>query len=277
MAFRIKILGTVARPTIEVTGENRESIQTWNQLEPFGIHKDRLMEHIDRTWKRRPRAILLSEQSVNHHWSDQSFARYGWTPAALIKRAVRSAIIKETNEPYAVIVDEFYHEGPAEVGQYGTTVDKTLSNSIETNWTGSVSVGSSTEVSVEVGGDAVGAKVGVKQTLSLDTSFGKGGSKVVDDSTRVERRLDTELRIGERALAKLTATKGSLVASVVYHTLIEGGLWLDFGKRHRPPGKDHAAHFWYLPLRDHVGSPLKAIQLIDIDFYHRATAGWSPA
>ena len=275
MSFKVTVGGTVERPTINVSGSSREPA-TWIELADWGINWNQIYNKINAGWGHRLANLLVQEAEVQERWGDQSFARYGWQPATICMAAVDAKIIKETNEPFAVVVDEYFHEGPSDEGEYATQIDYQLARSVETNWSRQLSVGQAVEVGVEVGGEAVGAKASVKSTTSMEVTVGQGGSKTVQDATTVSRYLKTTLKKGERALAKVTATKGSLVAAVNYMAWLEGGFWLDFGRRVNIPGRG-AHYFFYDPITAHTGGKIQRTQIIDIDFYHRATAGWMSA
>ena len=229
MAYRVRILGTVDRPRVEVSGEVVQDA-TWDQIsQKFGRDENWMRDRLQNNWADRrgrpvvrPAAIFTSDHGPQGwHWGDQSYSRYGLQPVRLIQRAVRSRILKETSEPYAAVVDEWINHSDTET-EYGGQLDYSLSDTIESNWSANASIGIQTQVGIEVGSEALGVKASASQTLSLETSFGVGGSKSRQETVSLSRSISKTVQPHTGASPRITATKGSLVVLVDYRALARG-------------------------------------------------------
>lgn len=276
MAYRIRILGTVDRPRVEVSGEVVQDA-TWDQIsQKFGRDENWMRDRLQSNWADRrgrpvvrPAAIFTSDHGPQGwHWGDQSYSRYGLQPVRLIQRAVRSRILKETSEPYAAVVDEWINHSDTET-EYGGQLDYSLSDTIESNWSANASIGIQTQVGIEVGSETLGVKASASQTLSLETSFGVGGSKSRQETVSLSRSLSKTVQPYTGVSPRITATKGSLIVLVDYQLWLEGHLWIDFGRR-QEVGNRGAHNFYFERVQDHIGMRPTITETIPINFYHGA-------
>lgn len=281
MAFNIRITGPVEKPGIVVTGEQRE-LFNWNRdAGAWGTGPGQIMDRIQNGWVQtngqsapRPKSIYCVSGDLP--WGDQSYERYGLAQMQTVKRVVSAQIVQERLSPYSIIADTWRNSREVPEGRnsddykvgFQTGQDYSLTNSVETSWNAQVTAGSSATVSVEVGGDAMGGKVGVSQTMSLEVSAGTGGRKEQDEAVGVNRSVSAELYPGEATDVVIVSQKGDLVASVVYETLVEGYLWIDMGRRVDILGKG-AHNFFFEPVQNHFW-PLRQVQTIDVDFYNKS-------
>ncbi|MDE0034328.1 MAG: hypothetical protein OXU75_14520 [Deltaproteobacteria bacterium] len=276
MAFRVIIEGTTERPTVRVEGEVREDAN-WGAIRTkFGRDENWMRDRLRANWADkngrsvvRPKSIYTADKSEwGWPWNDQSYSRYGLRPVQLFQRAVRSRIVKETSEPYAAIVDEWINHSDTPT-EYGGALDYELQNTIESNWSASATIGVSTTVGVEVGGDVYGGKASLSQTMSLETSFGVGGSKSQAETISLGRSISKTVGPHKGASPRITATKGSLIVLVDYVLSLEGHLWIDFGRRQEVGNR--GSHFFYFEdVKNHIGRTIEMQQTIPINFYHGA-------
>jgi hypothetical protein len=165
----------------------------------------------------RPKSIYCV--SSDFPWGDQSYERYGLAQMQTVKRVVSAQIVQERLSPYSIIADTWRNGREVPEGRnpddykvgFQTGQDFSLTNSVETSWNAQVTAGSSTTVSVEVGGDAMGGKVGVSQTMSLEVSAGTGGRNEQDVAVGVNRSVSAELCPSEATDVVIVSQKGDLL------------------------------------------------------------------
>lgn len=105
-------------------------------------------------------------------------------------------------------------------------IDESISETVESNWSSTKSLGVSTTVGVEVGSEAAGVKAKVESTISTEFSWGQGGSKskTIDVGDGVE--LEYDIPPGGLVVAALTAYRGVLQVEVDVDAVLDGWLWL---------------------------------------------------
>ena len=86
MAFSVKIGGTVARPTINVSGEQREPANWADLSKGWGVSYGEMVETLNSWWGHRPKTVYIIEQDVVNQWGgEQSYSKYGIAPVTLVK------------------------------------------------------------------------------------------------------------------------------------------------------------------------------------------------
>ena len=107
-------------------------------------------------------------------------------------------------------------------------IDESISETMESNWSSSKSLGVSTTIGVEVGSEAAGVKAKVESQISMEATWGQGGSKskTIDVGDGVE--LEYDIPPGELVVAALTAYRGVLSVETDITGALTGWVWLGF-------------------------------------------------
>lgn len=269
MNFNIRITGTIKNPKIVAEGENRHIIKP-EDYPMFMIDKERMKSHFEAAWGGgRPKGVYLTNSELP--WGDQSYEKYGLQETTIVQKAVRAEILSHESSPFVLFGPTFRNyldqDAPIEAD-----LRLNFTESISTNWQWDVRAGveNSTTVSAEVGGDAVGGKVGVSNTstVRVEGGYGQGGAQEKSRSADAGAKAGTVLKPGQAVVLRLSATRGTMVARVWYETKVIGHCWIDYGRRVKLPGRGGPnGHFFYFdPTWAHVPKPnINETQTINVD------------
>lgn len=89
-------------------------------------------------------------------------------------------------------------------------IDESITETAETGWESSKSLGVSTTVGVEVGSEAAGVKAKLESTISMEASWGQSGSKSKETQVGDGVEIETTIPPGALVVAALTAKRGTL-------------------------------------------------------------------
>ncbi|MXZ20458.1 MAG: hypothetical protein F4Y84_07620 [Caldilineaceae bacterium SB0665_bin_25] len=272
MAFQVKIVGDINNPRIEFSGSEQRVVGGDPDYAVMGVNWEALKTRIEQGWgKGRPKAIY--GRNAELPWGDQSYQQYGLTELTIRRRIRNAWIVSADTRPYVAVglAARNMSRSKAEVG---VDTNLSLTHSMSQGWNAEVRAGYSQTVSVEVGGDTYGGKVGASSTWSVEASYGQSGSQTREEQIGTGAHVNVELDPHMGAQAKLTATRGSIQARVEYETTWWGHLWIDYGKRVYVPGKASRkdGHFFYFEgIENHNwGSPRIEYQDISLDLYANA-------
>lgn len=270
MAFQVRIGGSVENPQIQFSGEESHVIKP-EDYDVIGLNMERLKDRIEGGWGGgRPKDIYLKDEGLP--WNDQSYGKYGLTQVQ-VKRRIRNAqIISADTEPFVAIGvparNASSHKATVRVDS-----NFSVTHRMGRSWNADVRVGASQTTTIEVGGDAVGAKAGYSQTLSVEAGYGQGGTTEKEEQIGTAIGLDVELEPHSGAQAKLTATRGKIIAAVEYETSWWGHIWVDYGRRVKLVGRGSNPNghmFYFDPIGSHTWGPKIDRETLEIDLYVNA-------
>lgn len=187
-------------------------------------------------------------------------------PPRVVMKPTHAEILEITSQPEIVDKQIFDARSESEPTDFHAAISDSVTNSVETNWSSSVSIGVSTTVEVEVGTDIIDAKAKRSLTISMDTSYGRGGSKASSTSLGVDTQIREELKPGELAVAALSVSRGTLTAAVDFATILTGCIRLVFANKH------HKHPFWVTPAGGGAGYPALSICVPILDLLAFADA-----
>ena len=192
---------------------------------------------------------LSDDEGCSNRGLRDMFSRYQWRPSQIKTQAKSAKILELTTEPTIIATQD--NENPLPpmwskdndgfpVDELGyplpdVTVHCNISRDVEStvgkesHW----DVGSSitSTVSVEVGGEATGAKVGASTALSFSAGYGE--SKNQSNAVRVgsESGAEATLKPGQLSRFILTMDNGKFRAQARYTLTLLGGSLITLGRR----------------------------------------------
>ena len=199
----------------------------------------RIQDHIEKGWGKRPKEIYFKD-SGRMPWkaSDASYARFGWHPVQVKLCVAHARILEVTSQPF-LIAEQIYENHNDQPATYTAEVSRDITHSVSRSWNAQVTAGFEQTISYEVGGDAVGGKVGGSTTISFEASYGQGGENTQSETVGTQTGIEVPLKPGTGAKAQLVASKGVIHAQIDYELTIDGQVFLDFG-----PKKYKGHHFY---------------------------------
>lgn len=246
-------------PAIRVEGTEVRKPKP-EDLAAFGIPtQNDLLGLIGNHLGARPKAVYMEDPLP---WGDQSYGKYGLESVRVLVRYMDARIDRLERNPVIVNRKEFENtRRDKKPGTFGGDISRTVTNVMERNWNAGGSVGFEQSIYYEVGGDAVGGKVGGSTTLSATASYGEGGRTEKQEALTSGTNVEVELEYGEKVTASLTCMKGILVAHATVASSLQGTFFVDMGRRY----KGHFFHF--VPVARVKAMVLKRTETIQAEQY----------
>lgn len=269
MSINIFIDKVNGRTVVNASGEERKPL-THEDYSLFEIDQERIKTHLQNGWGGgRPKAIYFDNNGLP--WGDQSYEKHGLTSCYLRRRVRNAHVVQDVVRPYAATGVMAYNNSPYNSKVHVDT-NFMLANKVVSSWSADARISDTTTVSAEIGGEAVGGKVSVSKSLTVEAGYGQGGSKEKDEQIGSGTSVEVELPAFSAAQAHLASSRGILVVRVEYETTVHGHLWIDYGRRVKLVGRSNPrgnGHFFYFDAIEwHVPRPVKtAYQTLEYDLY----------
>lgn len=261
MGIVIQLKGTRENPRVELSGENVGLLDE-KTMNSFGFNRDSLKEFYRKAWGKKPGDIFFNEAEVKARWNDQSYAKYGLKDCQVFMRPQKALILANETKPVALQRTGFDNSKSKFPGTFKVEVNKSVTNKISRSWDVQVSVGISNTISWEIGGEAVGGKIGGETTVSVESSYGESNGWEKEESLGYLSGAEVTLEPFSKGEAIVSVTDGYLLIKVWYHIFIDGHIWLNF------PQKHEGHYFHFRPLGDCVGNRSKySTEMTNIDVY----------
>ena len=260
-------------PQIHVTGTIVEKLRR-EQLSDLLRGEGDLMDRVRAKHNgARPDGIHLSDEDGVPHNLAGTMAKYGWNPGRVVIHPGKAHVNEATSNPVA-IGSAFVHNDDDDsdlVAEY--EIDETVTNTVGHSSDWNITAGFSQSVTYEVGGEAVGGKVGGSTTFSVSTGYGESATHSKEVGSGSHGKGSVNLEPGERSYVVLSATRGAVEAEVVYQHQIDGGVFYHFGKR------VDGHYLWYAPFsdlytREELSRPRR--ETLSIDVYSDWDIGLEP-
>ena len=231
-------------PQIFVTGTIVEKLRR-EQLSDLLRGESDLMDRVRaKHHGARPDGIHLSDDDGVPHNLAGTMAKYGWNPGRVVIHPGKAHVNQATSNPVA-IGSAFVHNDDDDsdlTAEY--EIDESVTSTVAHSSDWNIAAGFSQSITYEVGGEAVGGKVGGSTTFSVSTSYGESSSHSKEVSSGSHGKGSVLLEPGERSFVILSATRGAVEAEVEYAHQIDGGVFYHFGKR------IDGHYLWYTPFAD---------------------------
>lgn len=263
MAFVVRNIGTVEQPRFAVSGEERKPLTTEDYSE-IGLDYNHLLDHFERGWGiGRPKALYFSNQGLP--WGDQSFGKYGLAEPQIIRRATGVYVLRDETQPFVATGLASVNRSDRQAS-VGLDTSLTLTSSTETSWNADVRAGAGGSVSVEVGGDAYGAKVGYTASWNVEAGYGQGGREEKSEAVGSTFSASVELPPHTGAQIKSVGSRGILILEVPFEVRVDGYCWIDYGRRVARTPNARAAFFHFEPMANLLAPKNDRMQ-VNVDLY----------
>ena len=218
-------------PQIHVTGTIVEKLRR-EQLSDLLRGEGDLMDKVRNLHHgARPDGIHLSDEDGVPHNLAGTMSKYGWNPGRVVVHPGKARVNEATSNPVAIGSALVHNDDDDSNLIAAYQIDETVTNTVGHSSDWNITAGFSQSITYEVGGEAVGGKVGGSTTFSVSTSYGESSSHTKEISSGSHGSGTVELEPGERSFVVLSATRGAVEADVEYVHAIDGGVFYHFGKR----------------------------------------------
>ncbi len=195
--------------TVKVGGEDVRRLT--NDLYPaFGITPELLTSAVEAYLGKRPDAVYVSDPTPENWYASNS-----WEPVTLRLHPVEASIVS-IDTATTQLKSQVFSNRSSKAGSFDVSITEDVSDSVETNWSQSISIGVTQSVSYGI------ELIGGDTSISFQTDFQKGGSQSRTVSMGQSSGVMVDLEPGEAVTATLTAAKGTMRVRVRFEAYLTG-------------------------------------------------------
>ena len=258
--FSITIIGgsDSRSPSVRATGRVEEVI-TDKDRNAFKIEDSDLKRAIGEHFGKKPNNAYVKSKTP---WGDL-YSKYKWPQVHRVTEVDSATILETTSNP-TILSSKTFTNNSNEPATFDASISERVRNTTESNWskTDGISVGQSVTYKVNFpDGDVSG-------TTSFDYShtWGKGGSKSKSIDVGSQEGVTVNLKPGERVVAKLNASRGTMKVQIVYRSYLTGSTAVNYN----PAYKGH--HFWDFGIKDvmksaKISNEILVTEIIEVGYY----------
>ncbi len=211
MAFDVAIVfgQDVSSSSVKATGEEAHPLRS-DQYATFGLSDDLLKDAVEAYLGKRPDSVYLSDPTPGNLYQSRN-----WEPVTVRLRPASASIVSIDTTPTQLAMRELTNNS-SKPADYDCSVSADVTDSVDTNWSNTLALGFSQ--SVNYGTNFVGGET----SINLQTDFQKGGSQSRSVSMGVMSGVMVALEPGEKVIATLTASKGTMNVRVLFDVYLTG-------------------------------------------------------
>ena len=228
--IRIQAGSTKESSSIKASGTLLHVI-TDKEVDTFGLNEEKLKSAVEKYDGRSPDHAYLHSPSSG----TDLHKKYGWQQVETVLTIVSADITEITSTPSIIAKKEMANDDDVK-NTYTAKITETVQNTTESNWsrTDTIQVSHSIKYSVSFLG------TGVEGTTSMSYShaWGQGGRESKATTVGSELGVSTEILPGQKKVAHLTSSIGTMKVRIVYQASLNGSVAVDYERKH----KGH--HFW---------------------------------
>ena len=233
-------------PKIIVTGEIVEKMRREHLKDLLMGEKDLINRIAKRHHGVRPHSqdVHLSEDDGVPAHLEGSFAEYGWHQGRIVIHPGKARVNEATSNLVAVGSALCYNDDDDSNITAAYSIEESVTQVIEHSSEWKIGASVTQTVSYEVGGEAVGGKAGGSTAFTASSEYGESARNSKAVSTAAHGSGTVDLEPGQRSIVVLSATRGSMDATVNYDHAISGGVFYHFTTR------IDGHYLWYAPFSD---------------------------
>ena len=181
MGIVIQLTGTKENPEVKASGYNTEKL-TDSKFQDFGYKRSWINQFYKTRYGHWPDDVLFNSDEVKSKWGDQSYDKYNLKNCIIKMMPVSARIIENNTKPEALQKTTFDNSESDIPATYTVQVNKSVTSKISRSWDVGVSTTISQSINWEVGGDAVGGKIGGETSVSVTASYNEGSGWEKEES-----------------------------------------------------------------------------------------------
>jgi hypothetical protein len=248
--------------SVTVTGTNKGIISDTERI-TFGLSDSQLKDAVEKSFGKRPDDAFLKSPTP---WGDL-YLTYGWDQVVTTLTPLSGRILALESQP-TIVMTQYFNNNSSHTAEFSAKISQQVENTITSSWTsgGEVTVGQ--EINYGVNFEV--ASVGGSTSFAYTSSWGQGVEKSETVTVGSESGITITLEPGQKVVAELYATRGTMKVQVEYEATIAGMTALNYVREYQ----DH--HFWALDIgevmsENHIPNSSKSSEIIDIGYYTDST------
>lgn len=249
--------GTV--PTVTASGTSTSIISVDDRVN-FGITFWPLDSAITKQIGLGPKAIYTSDPTQNGN----IFAEFGWQPTTVTTNVTNTSVSVPQEEVQTLATHVFCNTLSTK-GTFTASLNASTTNSVTSGWSSSFSL--SDALTAKIDAEFPGGSVSASDTVTVTTVTGKSASASAASTVGSSQSVSVTLKPGEKALAVLSAQKGTVQVTITYTKSLSGTVFANYD----PTYEGH--HFYDFPIETlmaNINLPTEKsfTQTINLDYYH---------
>lgn len=175
-----------------------------------------------------PDAVFIGDPTTSDFLnSDMLFEGNNTEEAGLQVIPINATVVDITSEP-TIIATSTLENNSNIPGEFEVSIEESVSNSVESNWSGGGSL--SFDQTFNYGVSFFGSGGGGSTSFGFESNWSQGGSETTEVTLTTGAAVKVTLQPGENVVARLNASRGKMIIEVKYRVL--------------PTGK---VQYWYKP------------------------------
>jgi hypothetical protein len=225
-----------ADSSVSLAGNNVGIISD-TERNTFQLSDSNLKSAVEKYFGKRPDDVFVRSPTP---WGDL-YKTYGWQQVTTTLAPQRARILSLQSQP-TIVMSQYFENNSSQSGEFSAKIFQSVANTVSSTWTtgGEVTVGQT----IEYGFDIKVFSVGGSTSFSYTSSWGKSVSKSETVTVGSESGVTITLEPGQRVVAELYATRGTMQIQVDYEATLSGYTAVNYSK----PYQGH--HFWALGINN---------------------------
>ncbi|XP_059047956.1 spherulin-2A-like [Achroia grisella] len=247
-----------AERLVELSGSNVDIISD-TERNTFQLSDNNLKNAVRSYFGKRPDDAYVKSPTP---WGDL-YQTYGWPQVARSLAPQRAKVLQVTSNPSIVLTQHFENNSTTSA-TFKAQIKQEVQNTVTSTWEkgGELTVGQE----IEYGFDIKVVSVGGKTSFSYTSKWGESVSKSETVTVGSESGVEITLEPGQRVVAELFATRGTMQIQVDYEGTLSGSTAVNYADTY----KGH--HFWALDINavmraDNLNTSAQSREVINLGYY----------
>lgn len=278
----IQVIGGEDKPSSNVIASGKiVQIVTDKDRRLFKIDNANLKSAVEKFFGKRPKDVFVKSPTP---WNDL-YKTYNWPQVQRVLKVHDAKILEIDAKPEVLAENELVNHSK-KTGTFNASLTTNVTNEVHHEWHKSDTIGfdvkiDSGEVSGELGiEEGIIGKLGIRLAKTelgfrYEHTWGSSHGDSHQTSIGTAQGVEVTLDPGEKVLAQLIASKGTMKVRITYEVSLIGYTAVNYYPRY----KGH--HFWAFPINEvmkaaGLSNSVRVVEDINISFYSKGRIVLSP-
>ncbi|XP_059047957.1 spherulin-2A-like [Achroia grisella] len=223
-----------AEREVKFSGRNTAIISD-KERNTFQLSDNNLKDAVRAFFGQRPDDAFLRSPTP---WGDL-YQTYGWPQVTRTLTPRRARVLQVSSNP-SIVLRQHFENNSTSSGTFKAQIKQEVKNTVTSTWQkgGELSIGQD----IEYGFDIKVLSVGGKTSFSYTSKWGESVSRSETVTVGSESRVEIHLEPGQKVIAELYATRGTMQIQVDYDATLSGSTAVNYSKKY------NGHHFWALNI-----------------------------